>query len=54
MYRSLLEADAALALTLAFAAFLFVVGALARVLRQLTTTEQNNKLKGTESSAETI
>lgn len=44
MYRSLLEADAALPLTLAFAAVLFLVGTLARVLRQLTTAEQNNKL----------
>jgi hypothetical protein len=53
MYRALLEADAALPLTLAFAAVLFLVGALARVLRQLTTAEQNNKLRHTDSSAET-
>jgi|HubBroStandDraft_4_1064222.scaffolds.fasta_scaffold22709_4 hypothetical protein len=53
MYKLLLEADAALALTLAFAAVLFVVGALARVLRQLT-TEQNNRSNAHRSSAETI
>jgi hypothetical protein len=54
MYRSLLEADAALALTLAFAAVLFVVGTLARGLRQLTSAEQNNKSNAHRSSAETI
>jgi hypothetical protein len=46
MYKSLLEADAALALTLAFAAVLFLVGALARVLdsspRQNKTTNRTH------------
>jgi hypothetical protein len=41
MYRSLIETDAALALTVAFAAVLFMVGVIARALRWLATAHTN-------------
>jgi len=42
MYKSLIETDAPLALTVAFAAVVFVAGAVARALRWLATAEQNS------------
>jgi hypothetical protein len=41
MYKLLIETDASVALTVAFAAVVFVAGAVARALRWLA-TEQNN------------
>jgi hypothetical protein len=41
MYRPLIEADAPLALILAFAVVLFVAGIVARALRWLATAEHN-------------
>jgi len=53
MYRSLMETDAPLALTLGFAAVVFVAGAIARALRWLITAEQNHKLISRRPYAET-
>jgi hypothetical protein len=43
MYRSLVETDAPLALTVGFAAVVFVAGAIARALRWLVTAQQDHK-----------
>jgi len=53
MYRPLIEADAPLALILAFAVVLFVAGIVARALRRLATAE-HNKSDVCRPSAETI
>jgi hypothetical protein len=53
MYRPLIEADAPLALILAFAVVLFVAGIIARALRWLATAEHNNE-SDVRPSAETI
>jgi hypothetical protein len=53
MYRSLIETDAPLALTLGFAAVVFVAGAIARALRWLITAEKNHKLTSRRPYAET-
>jgi hypothetical protein len=53
MYRPLIEADAPLALILAFAVVLFVAGIVARALRWLATAE-HNKSDVRRPSAETI
>jgi hypothetical protein len=54
MYRPLIEADAPLALILAFAVVLFVAGIIARALRWLATAEHNHKSDLRRPSAETI
>jgi hypothetical protein len=54
MYRPLIEADAPLALILAFAVVLFVAGIIARALRWLATAEHNNESDARRPSAETI
>ncbi len=54
MYRPLIEADAPLALILAFAVVLFVAGIIARALRWLATAEHNNKSDARRPSAEII
>jgi hypothetical protein len=41
MYKSLIENDSLLALTVAFASVLFVVGVIARALRWAATTHKN-------------
>lgn len=54
MYRPLIEADAPLALILAFAVVLFVAGIIARALRRLAMAVQNNKSSERRPSAETV
>jgi hypothetical protein len=41
MYKPLIENDSLLALTVAFASVLFIVGAIARALRWAATTHEN-------------
>jgi len=53
MYRSLMETDAPLALTVGFAIVVFVAGAIARALRWLVTAQQNHKLISRQPCAET-
>jgi hypothetical protein len=53
MYRSLMETDVPLALTVGFAAVVFVAGAIARAVRWLTTAEQKHKLMSRRPYAET-
>ena len=53
MYKSLIETDFLLALTLAFATVLIVVGVIARALRWFATAH-DNKPNAPRSSAEPI
>ena len=53
MYRSLMETDAPLALTVGFAAVVFVAGAIARALRWLITAEQKHESMSRRPYAET-
>jgi hypothetical protein len=53
MYKSLIEADFLLAVTLAFATVLIVAGVIARAIRWFATAH-NNKPNAHQSSAESI
>ena len=53
MYKSLVQTDFLLAMTMAFAALLTVVGIIARALRWLATAH-NNKPNARRSPAESI
>jgi hypothetical protein len=53
MYKSLMQTDAPLALTVGFAAVVFVAGAIARALRWIVIAEQKHKSMSRRPYAET-